>query len=141
MQTPQAPLTFSVELIAKQALAALGTVSGLAAIAYAVGYLNRWSFFDTFGAAWLVTDIGIAEILPASVNGLLPIVLLAAVALVQSAERFQSESKLKGMLMIWCALAVLFILLDRRGGRLFTLDARALFSLAASFSVIFASVA
>src|SRR5215213_557208 len=140
MQTSTSRRTTAVEALTKQALGALGTISGIAAIAYAVGYLNRWSYFDTFGAGWLIGNLTIAEILPASFDGLLPLVLLAAVALVQSAERFHSERRLKQLLAVWCMLAVVFILLDRAGRDWFFLDTRGLLSLAASFCVIFASV-
>lgn len=140
MQASTSRRTTAVEALTKQALGALGTISGIAAIAYTVGYLNRWAYFDTFGAGWLIGNLTIAEILPASFDGLLPLVMLAAVALVQSAERFHSERRLKQLLIVWCVIAVVFLLLDRAGRDTFVLDARALFSLAASFCVIFASV-
>lgn len=91
--------------------------------------------------SWLVRELTPGEILFASVDNLLPLALLLGVALVQSAERVHVERKLHHLLLAWAIVAVIFLFLDRRGAPCFLLEARSVFSLAASVCVLFASVA
>lgn len=131
----------AVVTFAKWGASAVAAIGSAASLAYVAGYLNRWSYFRTFGAAWLARELIPSEILIASFDGLLPVVLLGGVAMVQSAERPHAERSLQRTLLAWSVAAVAFVGLDLRGQPYFLEEARAVFSLLASFCVIFASVA
>lgn len=131
----------AVATIAKWGVTAIGAIGGAASVAYVAGYLNRWSYLHTHGAAWLVRELTQGEILLASYDGLLPLVLLMGVALVESAEQDSAERPQTLRLAFWVAATVLLLFLDRGGTQYFVFEARGLFSWAASATTVFASVA